>query len=170
MNLEKYLFKRIAEDQINLRKERPQLSTSRLYVNERDIQKYLWEYEKMEAERNKNDLLKNYQRFVNTTTSYESRKDRMTRLNTAAIGICAEGGEFAEIVKKILFQGKPLTNDAKVHMKKELGDVMWYIVQGCYGLDIDLETVIKENIKKLEARYPNGFEMIRSENRNEGDI
>ena len=170
MNLEKYLFKRIAEDQINLRKERSQLSTSSTYVNERDIQKYLWEYEKMEAERNKNDLLKNYQRFVNTTTSYESRKDRMTRLNTAAIGICAEGGEFAEIVKKILFQGKPLTNDAKVHMKKELGDVMWYIVQGCYGLDIDLETVIKENIKKLEARYPNGFEMIRSENRNEGDI
>jgi NTP pyrophosphatase (non-canonical NTP hydrolase) len=170
MNLEKYLIKRIAEDQTNLRKERSQLSTSSTYVNERDIQKYLWEYEKMEAERNKNDLLKNYQRFVNTTTSYESRKDRMSRLNTAAIGICAEGGEFAEIVKKILFQGKPLTNDAKVHMKKELGDVMWYIVQGCYGLDIDLETVIKENIKKLETRYPNGFEMIRSENRNEGDI
>ena len=173
MNLEKYLLVRLERAQVDLKEIRPQHSATGLYINADDIKRWLKEFkilERMEAERNKNDLLKNYQRFVNTTTSYESRKDRMARLNTAAIGICAEGGEFAEIVKKILFQGKPLTNDAKVHMKKELGDVMWYIVQGCYGLDIDLETVIKENIKKLEARYPNGFEMIRSENRNEGDI
>ena len=117
-----------------------------------------------------NDLLEDYQKFVDSTTSAESKKDRLARLNTAAIGICAEGGEFAEIVKKILFQGKPLTEGSMIHMKKELGDVMWYIVQGCYGLDISLESVILENIKKLEARYPYGFEAIRSENREVEDI
>ena len=117
-----------------------------------------------------NKLLEEYQKFVDNTTSAESKKNQLARLNTAAIGICAEGGEFAEIVKKILFQGKPLTKSSMIHMKKELGDVMWYIVQGCYGLDISLESVILENIKKLEARYPYGFETIRSENRKEEDI
>ena len=119
---------------------------------------------------NMNKLLEDYQKFVDSTTSAESKKNQLARLNTAAIGICAEGGEFAEIVKKILFQGKPLTESSMIHMKKELGDVMWYIVQGCYGLDISLESVILENIKKLEARYPYGFEAIRSENREVEDI
>ena len=92
------------------------------------------------------------------------------RVLTAAIGISAEGGEFAEIVKKCIFQGKPMDDDAQYHMKRELGDIMWYIAQACIALNISLEDVLDTNIQKLEARYPDGFEAFRSENRKEGDI
>jgi len=92
------------------------------------------------------------------------------RLLTAALGICAEGGEFAEIVKKGVFQGKKLDDDAQFHMKRELGDIMWYISQACIALNISLEDVIEENIRKLEARYPDGFEVFRSENRKDNDL
>ena len=92
------------------------------------------------------------------------------RVLTAAIGISAEGGEFAEIVKKCIFQGKPMDDDAQFHMKRELGDIMWYIAQACFALGISLEDVLDTNIQKLEARYPDGFEAFRSENRKEGDI
>ena len=128
-----------------------------------------------------------YGMFVNTTTSNESKftgdfiqrlmvlqqnhKDvQWSRLMTSAIGMLAESGEFTEIMKKIFFQGKEMTEDNRFHMKRELGDVLWYWIQGCIALGYSPEEVMQENINKLEKRYPNGFETIRSEVREEGDI
>lgn len=131
------------------------------------------------------DFLLDYTRFVDEVTSDASRDAQALsdsldvidgfgvspeRVLTAAIGISAEGGEFAEIVKKCIFQGKPMDDDAQYHMKRELGDIMWYIAQACIALGISLEDVLDTNIQKLEARYPDGFEAFRSENRKEGDI
>jgi len=95
----------------------------------------------------------------------------MARLLTSVIGMMAESGEFAEVVKKKVFQSNTqFTNDEIFHMKRELGDVLWYWVQGCIALGFTPDEVMDENIKKLESRYPNGFEVIRSEVRKEGDI
>lgn len=95
----------------------------------------------------------------------------MARLLTSVIGMMAESGEFAEVVKKKIFQANTqFTNDEIFHMKRELGDVLWYWVQGCIALGFTPDEVMDENIKKLESRYPNGFEVIRSEVRKEGDI
>ncbi len=131
-------------------------------------------------------LLLDYTRFVDEVTSEESKDPQAfsdaldiidetsglppERLITAALGITAEGGEFAEIIKKACFQGKPLDDDAQHHMKRELGDVMWYIAQACIALDCTLEDIIYMNIEKLEARYPDGFDSFRSNNRKEGDV
>ena len=89
---------------------------------------------------------------------------------TSAIGMLAESGEFAEIIKKILFQGRSMSSNERYHMKRELGDVLWYWIQGCIALGYEPEEVMKENIAKLEKRYPNGFEIVRSEIREQGDI
>ena len=95
----------------------------------------------------------------------------MARLMTALIGMMAESGEFAEVVKKKVFQAdSKFSNDEIFHMKRELGDVLWYWVQGCMALGITPDEVMDENIRKLESRYPNGFEVIRSEVREKGDI
>ena len=94
----------------------------------------------------------------------------LSQLLTAALGLTAESGEFTEIVKKIILQGKPYNEDNVFHMKRELGDICWYIAQACIALGISLEDVLDTNIQKLEARYPDGFEAFRSENRKEGDI
>ena len=92
-------------------------------------------------------------------------------LLTAAIGLAAEGGEFCEVPKKIVFQGKPLDEDAIFHMKRELGDVMWYWVNAGRALNLDPHDVIAENVRKLEARYPGGsFDPYYSENRKAGDL
>jgi NTP pyrophosphatase (non-canonical NTP hydrolase) len=92
-------------------------------------------------------------------------------LITACLGLAAEGGEFIEIPKKILFQGKPLTEENIFHMKRELGDVMWYWINACRALRLDPNEVIAENVKKLEARYPGGtFDPFYSENRKENDL
>jgi NTP pyrophosphatase (non-canonical NTP hydrolase) len=93
------------------------------------------------------------------------------RLMTAAFGMSAEAGEFTEIVKKIILQGKPY-NDANIeHLKVELGDVLWYAAQACMALDVSFEEVMKRNYLKLSARYPEGtFDVFRSENRVEGDL
>ena len=132
-------------------------------------------------------MINDYGKFVDSTTSSESKYTgdlvmRLTtlhtqhqdiawsRLMTSAIGMLAESGEFAEIMKKILFQGKVMNEDNRFHMKRELGDVLWYWIQGCIALGYEPEEVMKENIKKLESRYPNGFEIARSEKREEGDI
>jgi len=89
---------------------------------------------------------------------------------TAAMGIGSEGGEFQEIAKKIFFQGKPFTQDVVFHLKRELGDIMWYWVNACRALNLDPEDVIYENISKLEARYEGRFSSNKSENRKEGDL
>ena len=131
-------------------------------------------------------LLLDYTRFVDEVTSDESKDPQAfqdaldiidetsglppERLLTAALGITAEGGEFAEIIKKIIFQGKPVDEHTIYHMKRELGDVMWYITQACIALECSLEDVIYMNIEKLESRYPDGFDSFRSNNRNEGDV
>ena len=95
----------------------------------------------------------------------------MARLMTALIGMMAESGEFAEVVKKKVFQSDSKFSDDEIfHMKRELGDVLWYWVQGCIALGFTPDEVMDENINKLEKRYPNGFEVIRSESRQEGDI
>jgi NTP pyrophosphatase (non-canonical NTP hydrolase) len=128
--------------------------------------------------------LKEYSEFVDKVTSEESKDSTafrqrlddlgngdVPRLLTAALGLSAESGEFTEIVKKLVFQGKPLTDETKAHMIKELGDVVWYWTQGCMALGVNPNDVINTNKEKLMARYPEGeFSSIRSENREEGDI
>lgn len=129
-------------------------------------------------------MIDDYAKFVDHTTSMESKDyvalvDRMwaiedsanlPRLLTAVIGMQSETGEFAEIVKKCIFQGKELDESVKFHLMRELGDIIWYWSQGVMSLGYSPSDVIKENINKLEKRYPNGFEAFRSENRAEGDI
>ena len=129
-------------------------------------------------------MIDDYAKFVDHTTSTESKdyvafvdrlwalEDRanLPRLLTAVIGMQSETGEFAEIVKKCVFQGKELDNSTKFHLKRELGDIIWYWSQGVMSLGFTPSEIIEENINKLEKRYPNGFETIRSENRAEGDI
>ena len=92
-------------------------------------------------------------------------------LLTAALGLAAESGEFTEIVKKIILQGKPYTPDNVFHMKRELGDICWYIAQACMALDTSFDEIIEMNVEKLENRYPGGsFDVHHSENREDGDI
>jgi NTP pyrophosphatase (non-canonical NTP hydrolase) len=148
----------------------------------------------------KNVDLKKYQEFVQAVTSKESNDltefmNRLDRLDanyesygadgeymhgpninvpllmTGSIGLTAEAGELIEIVKKMLFQGKPLTQENLFHMKRELGDIMWYWINTCRALDLDPNEVIAENVRKLEARYPGGkFDVYHSENRKENDL
>lgn len=93
------------------------------------------------------------------------------RLLTAAVGMSAEAGEFTEVVKKIVFQGKPVTEDNLFHLKRELGDILFYLVEGCIGLDTTLDEILQMNVDKLSSRYPEGsFNVYRSENRVEGDV
>ena len=132
--------------------------------------------------------LKKYEEFVDAVTSQES-KDYISfnsrcfniqtgedgvpieRLLTAALGMSAEAGEFTEIIKKIVFQGKPVNDENLFHLKRELGDVMWYVMQACMALDISLDEVIEMNIDKLKSRYPGGeFDAHYSENRKQGDL
>jgi len=128
--------------------------------------------------------LKEYSQFVDKVTSSESKDKQafqerldslsnndVPRLLTAALGLSAESGEFTEIVKKLVFQGKPLSEETKTHMIKELGDVIWYWTQGCMALGVDPTDVINKNKEKLLARYPEGeFNVDKSENRKVGDI
>ena len=127
-----------------------------------------------------------YAEFVISTTSKESLStvaliDRLLELDihtpvefsqllTASIGMQAESGEFSEVIKKIIFQGKEFNEAERFHLMRELGDVLWYWVQGCKALGYTPQQVMEENIRKLESRYPNGFEAVRSEVRKEGDI
>ena len=113
-----------------------------------------------------------YAAFLSRTNALELENDcNVTQLLTAALGMTAEAGEFTEVVKKIIFQGKPYNEDNIFHMKRELGDIMWYIAQACMALDISIEEVIQMNFDKLSARYPGGaFSIERSENRVEGDL
>ena len=100
----------------------------------------------------------------------ESSAIKMPRLLTAALGLGSETGEFVEIVKKMVLQGKPASEDNIFHMKRELGDIMWYWTTACASLGLDPYEVINENQKKLEARYGEKFEVDRSEVRKEGDL
>ena len=100
----------------------------------------------------------------------DSSSIKIPRLLTAALGLGSETGEFVEIVKKMVLQGKPASEDNIFHMKRELGDIMWYWTTACASLGLDPYEVINENQKKLEARYGEKFEVDRSEVRKEGDL
>jgi len=130
---------------------------------------------------------KKYVEFVRQTTSPASSDlakllTRLTeldveadadvpRLMTAAFGISAEAGEFTEVVKKVFLQGKPWNDENAFHLKRELGDIMWYLAQACMALDTSFEEILEMNYEKLSARYPEGsFDVYRSENRVEGDL
>jgi len=114
---------------------------------------------------------KQYSEFLKRLHDLELQEFPTERLLTAAVGMSAEAGEFTEIVKKIVFQGKPVNEENLFHLKRELGDIMWYVSQACIGLDISLEEVIQMNFEKLSARYPEGaFTIERSENRVKGDV
>ena len=128
---------------------------------------------------------KRYEHFVDAVTS-DASKDFLSlsdslvdldqkganieRLMTAAVGISAEGGEFTEIVKKMVFQGKPFNEDNREHLIIELGDVLWYVAQATQALGVSFNDVIETNVKKLEKRYPSGeFDVFLSENRSSDD-
>lgn len=112
-----------------------------------------------------------YTAFLSRLTELEDQNCKLPRLLTAAVGMGAEAGEFTEIVKKIIFQGKPYSQDNIEHLKIELGDILWYAAQACMALDVTFEEVMERNYKKLSARYPEGtFDVYRSENRAEGDL
>ena len=129
--------------------------------------------------------LDKYTDFVDAVTSDSSKDfvslaDRLgeldreganiERLTTAGVGLAAESGEFLEIVKKMVFQGKPWNNDNREHLIIELGDVMWYVAQACMALDVSFDDVIRGNVRKLEKRYPGGsFSVEKSEVRAAGD-
>ena len=101
----------------------------------------------------------------------EANGANTTQLLTAALGLTAESGEFTEVVKKMVFQGKPYSEENVFHMKRELGDICWYLAQACMALDITFDEVLEMNVDKLKARYPGGnFDVHYSENRKEGDL
>ena len=125
--------------------------------------------------------------FVREVTSNESvhYAALLTRMNnleleddcnippliTAAFGLTAEAGEFTEVVKKIILQGKPYNEENIFHMKRELGDICWYLAQACMALDTSFDEIMEMNVDKLKARYPGGeFDVHKSENRAEGDL
>jgi NTP pyrophosphatase (non-canonical NTP hydrolase) len=105
-------------------------------------------------------------------TELEATHDAdVPRLLTAALGMTAEAGEFTEVVKKIILQGKPYNEENVFHMKRELGDICWYLAQACMALDTNFREIMEMNYEKLSARYPEGaFDVYRSENRVEGDL
>ena len=114
---------------------------------------------------------KEHEAFIYRLQELEGEGFHSERLLTAAVGMCAEAGEFTEIVKKMIFQGKPVNEENLYHMKRELGDIMWYIAQACMGLRTSIDEIIEMNVEKLEARYPGGeFDVHYSENRQEGDV
>lgn len=107
-----------------------------------------------------------YQKLAMRTASGMNHSEYGMLMN-AALGICGEGGEVADMVKKATFQGHTLDEE---HLAKELGDVAWYIAVGAYAIGYDFETILRMNIDKLKARYPDGFEVDKSRDRREGDV
>ena len=116
------------------------------------------------------DPSKDYQSFTESLDNLDREGANIQRLLTAAVGLSAEGGEFMEIVKKMVFQGKPWNDDNREHLIIELGDAMWYVMQACSALDVSLEDVVAKNVEKLKKRYPGGeFDVYKSENRSVDD-
>ncbi len=114
----------------------------------------------------------NYSQLLARMTELEANNDvDVPRLLTAALGIGAEAGEFTEVVKKVFLQGKPYNQETQFHLKRELGDIFWYLAQACMVLDTTFDEILQMNYEKLSARYPDGaFDVYRSENRVDGDL
>ena len=114
---------------------------------------------------------KDFDAFIYRLQELNGENSDIQRLLTAAVGLSAESGEFTEIVKKIIYQGKPYNDDNIYHMKRELGDIMWYLAQACMALNTNFNEILEMNIDKLKSRYPGGeFDAHYSENRKEGDL
>ena len=114
---------------------------------------------------------KDFDAFIYRLQELNGENSDIQRLLTAAVGLSAESGEFTEIVKKIIFQGKPYNDDNIYHMKRELGDIMWYLAQACMALNTNFNEILEMNIDKLKSRYPGGeFDAHYSENRKEGGL
>ena len=117
------------------------------------------------------DASKDFLAFSDRMVELDEKGANIARLLTAGVGINAEGGEFLEIIKKMIFQGKPFNEDNRHHMIIELGDIMWYVAQACMALGVSIDEVIAGNVTKLEKRYPGGsFDPYYSENRAEDDL
>ena len=116
------------------------------------------------------DPSKDFKSFIESLHNLDREGSNINRLATAAVGISAEGGEFMEIVKKMVFQGKPWNADNREHLIIELGDVLWYVAQACMALDVSFDEVVATNVEKLKKRYPGGeFDVYHSENRSADD-
>ena len=117
------------------------------------------------------DPSKDYQSFIESLNNLDGKGANINRLATAAVGISAEGGEFMEIVKKMVFQGKPWNDHNREHLIIELGDVLWYVAQACMALEVSFDDVVAGNVEKLKKRYPGGeFDIYYSENRKPNDL
>ena len=116
------------------------------------------------------DPSKDFKSFIESLNNLDGKGANINRLATAAVGISAEGGEFMEIVKKMVFQGKPWNADNREHLIIELGDVLWYVAQACMALEVSFDDVVATNVEKLKKRYPGGeFDVYHSENRASDD-
>ena len=114
---------------------------------------------------------KDYESFIARLEDLENEEFPTERLLTAAVGMSAEAGEFTEVIKKMIFQGKPVNEENLFHLKRELGDIMWYVAQACMGLNVSFNEIVEMNVEKLQARYPGGsFDVHYFENRKEGDL
>ena len=117
------------------------------------------------------DPSKDFESFIDSLKLLDRKGSNINRLTTAAVGISAEGGEFMEIVKKMVFQGKPWNADNREHLIIELGDVLWYVAQACMALEVSVDDVVARNVEKLKKRYPGGeFDIYYSENRKPNDL
>ena len=135
-----------------------------------DLNKYM-DFVKQVTSGESLSTMQMYNRMIDIETVESKTKVNAASLMTGAIGIASEGGEFAEIVKKCVFQGKPMDDETQFHIKRELGDIMWYWITSCRAMGLDPNEVIAENVEKLKARYPGGeFDVHYSENRKEGDL
>ena len=132
-----------------------------------DTEKYLEFVSEVTSDPSK-DIAQLFRRM----TDLEVEQDAdVPRLLTAALGLSAESGEFTEVIKKIVLQGKPYNKENVFHLKRELGDICWYLAQACMALDTTFDEIIEMNVEKLKARYPGGeFDVHKSENRAEGDL
>ncbi|QPB08354.1 pyrophosphatase [Synechococcus phage S-H9-2] len=116
------------------------------------------------------DASTNFVDFADRIGELDRQGANIERLLTAGVGINAEGGEFLEIIKKMVFQGKPWNEDNREHLIIELGDIMWYVAQACVALEVSFDDVIETNVNKLKKRYPGGeFDVFKSENRAAND-
>jgi NTP pyrophosphatase (non-canonical NTP hydrolase) len=155
---------------ITIKKETLENGSTKFTMSENkviDTNKYI-EFVRQTTSPASSDLAALLARIAELETSTDTD---VPRLLTAALGISAEAGEFTEVVKKIVLQGKTYNEESVFHMKRELGDICWYLAQACMSLGTSFDEVLQMNYEKLSARYPEGaFDVYRSENRAEGDL
>jgi NTP pyrophosphatase (non-canonical NTP hydrolase) len=155
---------------ITIKKETLENESTKFTMSENkviDTNKYI-EFVRQTTSPASSDLAALLARIAELETSTDTD---VPRLLTAALGISAEAGEFTEIVKKIILQGKSYNEENIFHLKRELGDICWYLSQAFMALDTNFEEILQMNYEKLSARYPEGtFDVYRSENRVEGDL